>query len=239
MIPETEFSRKLDTETIYSYLNQYQDKYIHEIYNSLDRIQSPSNISARIEGILQGMLTSAELNQVGSDNTGAILYELPDNYGLYVNSISAIEKTYQYRKDTKDWKGGVIPNTLLSQSDFDKFIQTPYDNMRIMRKPIALLSERKEDKPILKVLYDKYTECSGVTLSYYKVPDYMNLMTSTPCELPMDAFDDLVSGAVEMYVEYVAGAEAKRRQQQEAAQRRAREDQRDARRSGGNQDVQQ
>ena len=36
MIPDTEFLEKLDTETIYSYLNQYQDKYVHEIYRNLD-----------------------------------------------------------------------------------------------------------------------------------------------------------------------------------------------------------
>jgi len=40
----------------------------------------------------------------------------------------------------------------------------------------------------------------------------------------MDSFDDLVTGAVDLYVQYVAGAEARRRQQQEAAQKRARED---------------
>ena len=32
MIPETESIQKLDTETIYSFLNQFQDKYIHDIY---------------------------------------------------------------------------------------------------------------------------------------------------------------------------------------------------------------
>ena len=32
MIPETALTAKLDTETIYSYLNQYQDKFIHDIY---------------------------------------------------------------------------------------------------------------------------------------------------------------------------------------------------------------
>lgn len=41
-------------------------------------------------------------------------------------------------------------------------------------------------------------------------------MTSTPCELPVDAFEELVSGAVDLYVQYVAGAEANRRRQQEA-----------------------
>lgn len=107
-----------------------------------------------------------------------------------------------------------------------------------MRRPVALLAEYQNEKPVLKVLYDKYTNPTGVSLSYYKVPDYMNLLTSTPCELPMDTFDDLVTGAVDLYVQYVAGAESRRRQQQEAAQKRAREDQRDSRRSGGNQDEQ-
>jgi hypothetical protein len=36
MIPETEFVAKLDTETIYSYINQYQDQLIHELYRSVD-----------------------------------------------------------------------------------------------------------------------------------------------------------------------------------------------------------
>jgi len=40
-------------------------------------------------------------------------------------------------------------------------------------------------------------------------------MTSTACELPSDAFDDIVTGAVDLYVNYVAGAEARKRQMQE------------------------
>jgi hypothetical protein len=43
------------------------------------------------------------------------------------------------------------------------------------------------------------------------MPKYMDLMTSTPCELSMEAFEDLVSGAVDLYVQYVAGAEARKR----------------------------
>lgn len=40
-------------------------------------------------------------------------------------------------------------------------------------------------------------------------------MTSTACELPMSVFDDIVSGAVDLYVQYVAGAEANKKRQQE------------------------
>lgn len=56
-------------------------------------------------------------------------------------------------------------------------------------------------------------------------------MTSTPCELPIDAFDDIVTGAVDLYVQYVAGAEARKRQLNEEARKRNREDERDARRA--------
>jgi len=51
-------------------------------------------------------------------------------------------------------------------------------------------------------------------------------MTSTPCELPMDAFDDLVTGAVDLYVQYAAGAEANKRRQDEARRQQAKENNR-------------
>ena len=38
MIPQKEIAEKLDTQTIFSFLNQYQDKYIHDIYRNLDII---------------------------------------------------------------------------------------------------------------------------------------------------------------------------------------------------------
>lgn len=52
MIPEKELFEKLDTETIYSFLNQYQDKYIHDIYRNLDAIPSGTKISAHVESVL-------------------------------------------------------------------------------------------------------------------------------------------------------------------------------------------
>lgn len=52
ILPATENVAKLDTETIYSFLNQYQDKYIHEIYRNLDKLESGSKISSHIESIL-------------------------------------------------------------------------------------------------------------------------------------------------------------------------------------------
>ena len=52
MIPEKELVDKLDTETIYSYINQYQDKFVHYIYRSLDSVSAPSKPSAYLETIM-------------------------------------------------------------------------------------------------------------------------------------------------------------------------------------------
>ena len=84
-----------------------------------------------------------------------------------------------------------------------------------MRQPIAYLDDNKK----ITVMCDRYTQPTSFTMSYYKIPGYMNLFENKPCELSMEVFDDLVTGAVDLYVQYVAGAEAKKRQIQEQQQR--------------------
>lgn len=270
MIPETEYTRKLDTETIYSFLNQYQDKYIHDIYRNLDNIQADSKLSAHIDRVLEGLLktesiTSDDLmskNLSISDPNGvnivdtarSVTYILPNDFYLYVRSVSRVNKTYSFKGGDEDNATRVIPNKLTSQNDLWKIIETPHDSLRILRYPAAVLNEYtkyqyekvnsktgnldtvSEIRPTLTVIYDQYTNPNGISVTYYKQPAHFDLFTSTPCELPMDAFDDLVTGAVDLYVQYVAGAEARRRQQQEEMQKRAREDQRDARRNAAKED---
>lgn len=254
MIPETELTDKLDTETIYSFLNQYQDKYIHEIYRSLDQIPSGTKLSSHVESILQNMLTWADGEEVRSSNTPitdpnyidiidtarSITYSLPENFYMYLRSVSKVSSTFAFKRSDNSTEAplDILPNQLVSQSDVWKLVETPHNSLRILRYPAAVLSQYENNKPTLTVIYDQYTTIEGIKVLYYKQPAHFDIMTSTACELPMDAFDDIVSGAVDLYVQYVAGAVERRKQQQAAAQKRAREDQRDARRSGGNQDEQ-
>ena len=60
MIPEKEFIDKLDTETIYSYLNQYQDKLIHDLYRTIDQLPT-SNNETYVEVLLNGLMKKATL----------------------------------------------------------------------------------------------------------------------------------------------------------------------------------
>lgn len=246
MIPETEFGNKLDTDTIFSFLNQYQDKYIHEIYRNLDNIPAGSKASAHVESILQSMLQAVELpvssaqdNTTGVvdpnginivDTARSITFTLPDDFYLYLRSVSKVTSTFNFRSTPTSSTSSirVVPNMLSSQNDVWKLIETPYDSLRILRYPAAILNTYKSGKPTLSVIYDRYTKVRGIKVLYYKQPKHFSLMDSIPCELPMDAFDDIVTGAVDLYVQYVAGAEARKkqllRQQQENNKRNKNED---------------
>lgn len=223
MIPETEIDNKLDTETIYSYINQYQDKYIQDLYKVADQLQSGSNISNKVEHALQ-TLVSTYTEEFTLDNISAGIYsvKLPEDFGLYIGSQTHVTDTFK-RKGLVN-KGKTVNNTLVQQSVFQKLKNTAYDDMRIIRNPIVSLSITNSDKSIW-VIKDSYTNPTSMTVTYYKIPQYMDLMTSTPCELPVEVFDDLVSGAVDLYVQYAAGAEARKRQLEQQQQRNNKSDQ--------------
>ena len=210
MIPQKEILEKLDTETIYSFLNQYQDKLIHDLYKAVDQIPT-SNTETYIETLLNGMMETVTLTP--SSTRPICRCELPTNFGLYIKSYSNVSSSYRMNGQTG---AGTIPNELISVKDVNKLISRPQDSLRILRSPIVWLA----DDNGLGALYDRYTQPNNILLEYYKVPNYMNPMTSTACELPMEMFEELVSGAVDLYVQYVAGAEANRRRQQEQAQQR-------------------
>ena len=206
MDSDMEFQQKLDTETIYSFLNQYQDKFIHDIYKQLDQVPSPSKLSSYVEAILQGLLAYHSVSVTpNSDNMVSV--DLPADFGLYLSSTSRVSRTYSMKNTTEDGgASGIVPNVLVSQTDANALITRPQDSMRILRQPVACLSYDRT----IEVFYDAYTTPTTFGLSYYRIPKYMDLMTSSPCELPMDAFEDLVSGAIDLYIQFAAGAEAKK-----------------------------
>lgn len=211
MIPETEFITKLDTETIYSYLNQYQDKLIHDLYRTVDQIPQ-SNNETYIETLLNSMIKSFDHTYADDVYTpgyaSLVLVDLPKDFGLYISSFSKVESSYRFKSDDG---AGYLENELVPVKDVPKAIQKPYDSMKILRNPVVYLT--KDNK--LGAIYDRYTEAKEITIDYYRVPNYMNPLESINCELPMEMFEQLVSGAVDLYVQYVAGAEARKRQMAE------------------------
>ena len=227
MMPDREYIDKLDTDTIYSFLNQYQDKYIHEIYRNLDKIESGSKLSAHIESVLQSLQEAYTIPVTGNnvenntqnivdangfsivDTARSITFPLPENFYMYIRSVSNVSSTYGFRSaatngtgsqdSTQQLKIRILPNELVSQSDVWRLLETPHNSLRILRYPAAVLGKGNT----LTCIYDRYTTVEGIKVLYYKQPRHFNIMDSTSCELPMDAFDDLVTGAVDLYMTYI------------------------------------
>ena len=241
ILPATENVAKLDTETIYSFLNQYQQKYVHDIYRGLDNVESGTRLATHVERVLQAMLKSEKLTEIQDDSDYSIVYDnsgvsdagrsktykVPNDYQMYVRSVSNVTSTFSWKGSTDSVD--VLPNVFTSQTDVWKLMETPHNKLRILRYPAAILSpytitEGNDDKPTLTIIHDRYTTIKDVKLLYYKEPTYFDIMTSTPCELPMDCFDDLVTGAVELYINYVRGGIRQQEEdgrKQRAAQRQA------------------
>ena len=216
MAPETEFLRKLDTETIYSFLNQYQDKFIHEIYKSLDGIQSGSKISARVDTILQPLYTENTLTTSTENADGTISFPL-SNMGLYLKSTSTASNIYRYKSNLSNETGPwLLTNILIPQKDIEKTILDARNNFKILKHPaVALIRQGEDDK--LLVIFDKFTTIDSVTVCYYKMPQHFTILgEGVDCELPSDVFDDLVSGAVQLFVMYASGKSQNSQQKQAA-----------------------
>ena len=169
MIPEKEYLDKLDTDTIYAYLNSYQDKYIHDIYRNLDQIKSGSKLSAHVEAVLQEMLRTQTIpvskaknyTRDITDENGAVIvengrsvtYPLDPSFYMYVRSVSNVSSTYSYKNNGDNVPIRVIPNELVSQSDIWRLLETPHNSLRILRYPAAAIGPYEEFIADTEALY--------------------------------------------------------------------------------------
>lgn len=197
--PTTEVVGKMDTDDIYSYLNQYQDQYIKSLYLADGQAQSQTRPSIKIQDALKPLLKQSLKKPLDTDQ-GTFDYEhtdfeLPGDYYMYVRSVSHITSSYQ--SATED---SYAQNIMLKQEDAQKVIEAFYDKNRILRNPVCTLV----NDTTLEVIHDAYTTIDSINITYIKQPNKFGWINGEwiSCELPLECFDDLVSGAVELYFNY-------------------------------------
>ena len=184
-----------------------------------------------MEVILQDLLKKQDIVLNDSDHKpGHIVVDLSEDFGLYLRSTSKVSSTYLFKEYTEGEsfdEPGYIPNKLMSQTEASKIIETPRNQFRILKYPVAVLSkyvlvdgERFPsdfphqfggNAPTLTIIHDRYTNIESIHVLYYKMPAHFSTLTNTPCELSADVFDDLVSGAINLYIQYVVGTEANKK----------------------------
>ena len=178
-------SDKIDTDDIYSYLNQYQDQFIKTIYLTQDNVKQGTKALAKLQDYLKTLVKEQSYSYSES-------VVLPDNYLMYLSSNSVVTVSYLTNNNSF-----IIDNIIIKQSDAYKFKAEGFNKGRVLQHPVVYLTDNT-----LHLIKDEYTTPTLITLQYVSKPNYFDINTSTACELPYECFEDIVNGAVDLYFEY-------------------------------------
>lgn len=184
MYPNSKYLEKLTTDTIYSMLNEYQIKYVKQLYVA-QRQQKLGEIGAENVDNVLGILYSTSQRSVNEDT-----FDLPEDYWLYLSSTSNAD--VRYKVDDVD-NDVILSNQLVENKDVNDVIPKYTNYAGIIRNPLILIQDNK-----CKIVHDVYTTINSVDLTYYRMPNKFSV--DAVCELPLSAFDDLISGAIKLYV---------------------------------------
>lgn len=214
MNPDFEVKEKLTSDTIFSFLNTFTERYVRLNYLAEDTVQDGTRALKKNQDALKGLITRTllDLDTKDADNTDKVSdrAELPDDYFLYIRSNSLISKNYKLEDEIAEQTNYVVtPNKTIREDDVDKIISTYY-NKAILLNPYVVLNNGNsadvDKKLYLNIIHDEYTIIKQVDLVYYRKPkrfdvigvDGVNVLDH--CELPENVHMEIVEGAVEMFI---------------------------------------
>ena len=214
MNPDFEIKEKLTSDTIFSFLNAYTERFVRNNYLQEDTVADNSRAQKKNVDALKGLVVrglysvSTKDNNNTDKNTDRV--ELPTDYFLYIRSNSVLSKNYKLEKEITNEKDYVIaPNKMIREDDAEKVI-TSYYNKSIILTPYIVLSNGNvadtAKKLYANIIHDEYTIVKKLDLVYYRKPkkfDVIGVDGTTVldhCELPENVHMEIVEGAVEMFI---------------------------------------
>lgn len=214
MNPNFELAEKLTSDTIFSFLNAYTERYVRLNYLQEDAVQDGTRAQKKNADALKGLITrglyAVEAKDENNTDKTSDRVSLPSDYFLYIRSNSLISKNYKIEEEIQNEQDYVVTsNKTIREDDVEKVISTYY-NKAIVLNPYVILNAGnnadEEKKLYLNVIHDEYTTIKKVDLVYYRKPkkfdvigvDGVNVLDH--CELPENVHMEIVEGAVEMFI---------------------------------------
>ena len=163
---------------------------------------------------LQQQLHQSVIGAEDYSDIQCIKFYLPDDYISYIRSSSLSASTYK-NLDIDTEKLEYLPNKIIKEEEVSNIIRNPYNKGAILRHPLVVLES--DSKPYMKIFHDVYTNINSVDLTYCQYPFAFNVLNyddedmnagavHSYCQLPYSCFDELVTGAVQLYVQYKTNA---------------------------------
>lgn len=214
MNPDFEIKEKITSDTIFSFLNAYTERFVRNNYLQEDTVADNSraqkkNVDALKGLVVRGLYVVDAKDEDNTDRTTDRL-SLPDDYFLYIRSNSLLSKNYKLEEEiTNEEQYVVAPNKMIREDDTDKVISSYYNKAIILTPYIVLSNGNVADvtkKLYVNIIHDEYTIVKKLDLVYYRKPkrfdvigvDGINVLDH--CELPENVHMEIVEGAVEMFI---------------------------------------
>lgn len=214
MNPDFELKEKLTSDTIFSFLNAYTERYVRINYLQEDQVLDGTRAQKKNADALKGLIVRGlyEVNAKDTKNTDKVSdrVKLPEDYFLYIRSNSMISKNYKIETEiTNENEYVITPNKTIREDDVEKIISTYY-NKAIMLNPYVVLNAGNnadtKKNIYINIIHDEYTVIKKLDLVYYRKPkkfdvigvDGVNVLNK--CELPDNVHMEIVEGAVEMFI---------------------------------------
>lgn len=214
MNPDFELKEKLTSDTIFSFLNAYTERYVRINYLNEDQVAVNTRALKKIQDSLKGLIVRNIFDILDKDKNNTDIttdrIELPSDYFLYIRSNSMLSKNYKIEEEIAEPDNYIItPNKTIREDDVDKVISTYY-NKAILLNPYVVLNSGNATsdggKLFLNLIHDKYTTIKKVDLVYYRKPKKFDVIgvdgvdVLDHCELPENVHMEIVEGAVEMFI---------------------------------------
>lgn len=197
MNPDFEIKEKLTSDTIFSFLNAYCERYVRNNYLQEDTVADDSraqkkNVDALKGLVVRGLYDIAPKDEFNTDKTSDRV-ELPSNYFLYIRSNSLLSKNYKLEKEITDTikvpkpdgkegetedvldisKLEVAPNKMIREDDAAKVVSSYYNKAIILTPYIVFGNGNvadKDNKLYANIIHDEYTIVKKLDLVYYRKP---------------------------------------------------------------------
>ena len=221
MNPDFEIKEKITSDTIFSFLNAYTERFVRNNYLQEDTVADDSRAQKKNADSLKGLvvrgLYTIEAKDINNTDRTTDRVSLPDDYFLYIRSNSLLSKNYKLETEINANSNGkedvtkyvVAPNKMIREEDVDKIISSYYNKAIILTPYVVLSNGNVADTTktlYANIIHDEYTIVKKLDLVYYRKPKRFdvigvdNIKVLDHCELPENVHMEIVEGAVEMFI---------------------------------------